>query len=395
MRRPRTYQLARVFGIRIGVSTSWFFVLFFLIWSLTGPFHATLGGSSSTAFVVAVASALLFFVSLILHELGHALMARRLGIEIEQIDLWFFGGIARMPREPETPGAELAIAIAGPLVTLLVIVVCVAIGAALEGSRHFADVAALQPGVAATPALLLLTFIASLNTLVLLFNLVPAWPLDGGRIARALAWKATGDRNRATRASARLGQGLAYLLGGFGAVILFSPGQFDRSLGVGTGSGLLMLVLGFFLLQAAKGALLQTAFSERIRDVRVADIMDRDPVTIAATLPLLQVHDEFFLRYRWPWFAVTDADGRYRGVLSAERVDAELAAGRPALTAGELAEDQAPWRVGADQNLETLLRSEGLRRLGAVVAVDADGILCGVVTAAQVRRALMPSVGGS
>lgn len=394
MPRTGSHQLARIFGIRIGVSTSWFFVLFFMIWSLTGPFHTALGGASSTAFVVAVASALLFFVSLILHELGHALVARRLGIRIEQIDLWFFGGIARMPRDPETPGGEFAIAIAGPLITLLVIVVCVAIGAALEGSGHFARVAGLQAGVQATPALLLLSFIAELNTVLLLFNLVPAWPLDGGRMARAAAWKLTGDRNRATRASARIGQGLAYLLGGFGAAILLSPGL-DSSLGIGVGSGLLMAVLGFFLNQAAKGALLQTALSERVRAVTVADIMDREPVTIAATTPLLSAHDEFFLRYRWPWFAVVEDDGRYIGVLRSERVDAELEAGRPALTAGEAADDEPPWRVGADQTLEALLGSEGLRRLGAVVAVDSDGILRGVVTLAHVRRALTPSAGAS
>ena len=388
----RTYQLARLFGIRIGVSASWFFVLFFVIWSLTGPFHTVLGGAQSSAFAVAVASALLFFASLILHELGHALMARRLGIRIEQIDLWFFGGIARMPREPETPGAEFAIAAAGPLVTLAVVAICVGAGAVVAGSQHFADVAGFQSGVRATPALVLLGFIAELNIVLLLFNLLPAWPLDGGRMARALAWKLTGDRNRATRASARLGQGLALVLGGLGAAILFSPGL-DARLGIGTGQGLLMLVLGFFLGQAARGALLQSALSERIRAVTVADIMDREPVTILASTSLLEAHDGYFTRYRWPWFIVTDDDGRYRGVLRVDTVEHELAAGRPALTAGEVADDQPPWRVDSGQTLEALLRSDGLRRLGAVVAVDPDGTLRGVVTLAQVHRALTPSAG--
>src|SRR5205814_8253176 len=108
-------QLARVFGIRIGVDVSWFFVLFFFIFFLSGSFRTTLDSSDTVAYVTAVASALLFFVSLVLHELGHALVARRLGIEILGIDLWFFGGIAKMSRDTETPRAELQVAAAGPL----------------------------------------------------------------------------------------------------------------------------------------------------------------------------------------------------------------------------------------------------------------------------------------
>jgi predicted transcriptional regulator len=110
-------------------------------------------------------------------------------------------------------------------------------------------------------------------------------------------------------------------------------------------------------------------------------------------MPLLQAQEEFFARYRWPWFAVVDADGRYLGLLRSDRLEQEIAAGRPALTAGEVADDEAPWRIGADQPLEALLGSEGLRRLGAVVAVDSDGVLRGVVTLAQVRRALTPTTG--
>jgi CBS domain-containing protein len=221
---------------------------------------------------------------------------------------------------------------------------------------------------------------------------VPAWPLDGGRIARAAAWKLTGDRNRATRASARVGQGLAYLLGIFGAAILFLP-RLDASIGVGVVSGLFLLVLAFFLSQAAKGAVLQTRFSERIRGMTVADIMDREPVTVPADMRLLQAQEEYFLRYRWPWFAVVDSAGHYLGLLRQERVEHEIAAGRPALPAGDAADDEPPWRIQADQSLEALLGSEGLRRLGAVVAVDADGILRGVVTLAHVRRALTPTTG--
>src|SRR5947209_5964830 len=120
-----SFQLARVFGIRVGVSASWFFVLFLMIYVLSDNFQRVLGGSNGQAYVVAVASALAFFASIVLHELGHALVARRNGITIAGIDLWFFGGLARMNRDSESAGEEFRVAIAGPLVTLGIVGACV------------------------------------------------------------------------------------------------------------------------------------------------------------------------------------------------------------------------------------------------------------------------------
>src|SRR6478672_12357679 len=124
MRPRQNLQLARIFGIRVGVSASWFIVLFVLIYLLSDYFHKVLGGSQSTAYLVAVAGALGYFGSLIMHELGHALVARRLGIPIAGIDLWFFGGLSHMRREPQTPGEELKVAAAGPAVTVLLFAAC-------------------------------------------------------------------------------------------------------------------------------------------------------------------------------------------------------------------------------------------------------------------------------
>jgi Zn-dependent protease len=382
MLRPGNFQLARIFGIRIGVNASWFLFLFISVFWLSDQFRALLN-SETEAYVFAVISALAFFASLIMHELGHALVARREGIEIAGIDLWFFGGIARMTRLPDTPGAELKIAAAGPLATLAVVLVCGGAGILLDGSHffHVLDYSAAR----ADGGLLVLGWLANINALILLFNLVPAYPLDGGRIAQAIAWRATGDRNRGTRFSARIGQGFAYLLGGFGALLLLS----------GTSAfGLWMLAIAFIISQAAKGAVLQSAFSERLEGVTVADIMDRDPVTVPDSATLLAVEEQYFLRYRWPWFAVVDDQGRFLGILRRERVEAEIAGGRPALPAREALEEEATqWRIGPDASLEALLASDGLRRLGGVAAVDADGVLRGVVTLSQVRRALTPATG--
>ena len=159
---PRTnFQLARVFGIRIGVGVSWFVVLFLFVIVFTPGFHEMLGGSETTAYLVAVAVVLSFFVSVILHELGHALVARRNGLSVAGIDLWAFGGLTRMRELPRTPGSQLQVAIAGPLVTLAVIVACaLAAGLAAPGG-HFTEVATGSSSVQATPALVWLSWVAT------------------------------------------------------------------------------------------------------------------------------------------------------------------------------------------------------------------------------------------
>jgi Zn-dependent protease len=373
----RNYQLARIFGIRIGVGISWFFVLFLFILWITGPFHEMLGGSRTTAYVVAVASVLSFFASLILHELGHALVARRNGLTVAGIDLWAFGGITRTG-ESKNPGMEFRVAVAGPLATLAVIVVCVVVGRLVADNRHFFEVAVATQGVHATPVEVWLSWVAAINAAVLIFNLIPAFPLDGGRMAHAAIWSRTGDRNRATHATGRTGQALALALGALGLWGLSRGGAFS----------FFTLFLAFFLYQAASTAVAQGSLGKRIQNITVADIMDRDPVTIPARLTLLDAHEQFFLRYRWPWFAVVDPARHFLGVVRGSRVDAEITAGRPALPVVDVLEEDMPVRIAEGEPLEALLSSEGLRRLGAMVAVDDEGILQGVVTLAQLRRAL-------
>jgi Zn-dependent protease len=373
-------QLARVFGIRIGVDISWFFVLFFFIFFLSDSFRRTLDSSDGVSYATAVASALLFFVSLVLHELGHALVARRQGIAIAGIDLWFFGGVAKMSRDTDSPGAEFKVAIAGPAVTLVVVAVCAAVGIGVAGPDDFWAAVALDSKAGVTPGLLLLGWLATINTALFAFNLVPAFPLDGGRIARAIAWRLTGDRVRATRFAAALGQGFSYLLIGLGiAELLFGL----------TWSGVWFIFLGLFLGQAARGAVAQTEFAERIGGVTVADIMDRDPVSIPATLPVDRARDEYFLRYGWPWFPVVDGEGRFVGVLRQDPIEAANTGNRGDRLVGEVMDaDAGDWRIGEDASLESVLGSEGLRGIGALMAVDPNGVLRGVVTIDQVRRAL-------
>jgi Zn-dependent protease len=380
-------QLARVFGIRIGASPSWFVVLFIMIYGLSGYFGDVLVDySDTTAYLVAVTGTLLFFVSLVLHELGHAIVARRNGITIAGIDLWFFGGLAKMTRDTSSPGEEFRVAAAGPAVTLIVVVLCYA--AALLASRagDFVDSATLTASET-TPAIALVGWLAVVNAFLFVFNLVPAFPLDGGRIARAVAWRLTGDRNRGTRFSARLGQAFAYVLIGFGVYLLFADDPV---------SGLWFAVLGWFLGQAARGAVASSRFSERLEGVTVGDVMDTQPVTVPGELSVRDAQHEFFLRYRWPWFPVVDPMGRFLGVLREESVEGAVSGGAPPLSVRELldGDDEAETSVSRDTPIEHLLASEPLRRMGALMVVDGEQRLCGVVTLEQVRRALAAAAPG-
>lgn len=378
-------QLARIFGIRIGVDPSWFFVLFLIIWSLTGYYQdEDLFPEGSTAFVLAVVSALLFFLSVLLHELGHAFEARRSGIGIAGIDLWMFGGVARMDRDSRSAGEEFRVAIAGPLVTLAIAVLCWVAGTLIASAGASSDAFSFSSRTD-DEVLAVIGYLGFVNLLLLLFNLIPGFPLDGGRIARAAAWRVTGSRSRATRIAGMLGRFFAYLMIGGGLVLLLA-GWFVTGIWLG--------IIGFFLNQAARGAIAQTELTDRIEGLSVADVMDADPVAIPADLDVDRAYDEYFLRYRWPWFPVVEADGRLAGLVTEQSVTSLPEAVRPGRTvASVMASDttdgkDSSLRVGADEPLEALLGREGLVRLGALMAVDRDGRLRGIVTADRVRRAL-------
>jgi Zn-dependent protease len=327
-----------------------------------------------------VVTVLLFFGSLILHELGHAVAARRQGIEVKRIELFLFGGLTQMSRDAATPAEELKIAAAGPAATALFVVLCLAVDLALVGPHRLIHAIKLDGTVTITPVLLSLSWLVPMNILILIFNLVPAFPLDGGRIARAAVWRFTGDKQRGTRAAAQLGQAFAVLLAGVGIWWILVGDAFG---------GIWLVALAFLLGQSARGALVQSAMTQRIERVRVSDIMDRQPVAIPADTPVAQALDEFYLRYGWSWFPVVDNGGHFLGIARQERLQAAQDGGEGWLTVGSGIEaETGNWRVDEDRPLTDLLSSESLGRLGALMAVDGEGILRGVVTVEQVRRAL-------
>src|SRR5919199_3645385 len=212
----RSIQLARVLGVRIGVDPSWFVVLFLVIWSLSASFKDIYPGHDTKAFTLATLSALLFFASVVLHELGHAVVAMRNGIGIAGIDLWLFGGVAKMERDTQSPGEEFRVAVAGPLVTVVIAGLCFGLGSLMSSAHDVWQGSHLETGpFGATTAVL--GYLAFINAILLVFNLIPGFPLDGGRIAKSIVWWRTGDRIRATRVAAPLGRGFAFAMIGLGA----------------------------------------------------------------------------------------------------------------------------------------------------------------------------------
>jgi Zn-dependent protease len=386
VRRPGSIKLMDVAGIRIGADLGWFLTLFLVILWLSPSFRLALGSSDGVAYLTTVISALLFFGSLIVHELGHALVARRQGIEVKHIQLFLFGGLTQMSREARTPGEEFKISVAGPLATLGMVVLFAVIDLAIVGPDLLWDAIRLTRNIKLTPVLLSLSWLLLMNVVVLVFNLVPAFPLDGGRIARAVVWRVTGDKRRGTNVAAKLGQGFAVILAGVGIWLLLAGGGFG---------GLWLVILAFLLGQSARGAVMQSAVTERIEGVRVSDIMDRQPVAIPSRTPVGQALDDYFLRYGWSWFPVVDDGGHFMGISRQERLQAAVDRGEGWLTVDAVleSEEAGKWRVDEDRPITEVLSSESLGRLGALMAVDRDGVLRGVVTVEQVRRALQTALG--
>jgi Zn-dependent protease len=191
--RSPSIKLFDLFGFRIGVARSWFLILFLLIFLLSGEFHQALHSSDSVAYLTAVITVLILFASLLVHELGHAVVARREGIGVRRIDLFLFGGLTEMSRDAASPGEVFRIAAAGGLATFCFVLVCLAVDLALVGPHRLIHAAELDGTVRITPVLLSLSWLLFWNVLLLVFNLVPAFPLDGGRMTRAIVWRVTGE----------------------------------------------------------------------------------------------------------------------------------------------------------------------------------------------------------
>src|SRR3954454_10049889 len=290
-------RLGRIAGVEIGVNWSWLVVFALIVWTLAdGVFPSTNPGLSSGAHLaMATAAAVLFFVSLLLHELGHALRARREGVPIEGITLWLFGGVALFRGRFPSAGAELRIAIGGPLLSL-------ALGVGLV-------LLALVRGLPQVLASIC-SWLGYINLVLLVFNMVPALPLDGGRVLRALLWRHSHDFARATRSAAAVGRafGYAFVAGGL-ALFIFQ----------GTFSGAWLAFIGWFLLQAASAEDRWLLARRALRGLRVRDLVVRDPVTARPDVTIAEFIHGIDGATRHTTYPVTE-NGHAVGLLPLRRI---------------------------------------------------------------------------
>jgi Zn-dependent protease/CBS domain-containing protein len=294
-----SFELGRIAGIRIGVNWSWLVVFALIVWSLAvGVFPSQNPGLSDGAYIaMALAAALVFFASLLLHELGHARQARREGMEIEGITLWLFGGVAQFKGAFPSAGAEFRVAIAGPLVSLGLGILFVLVAA-------FAGLPTAVDGVVA--------WLGYINLTLLVFNLLPALPLDGGRVLRSALWYFRGDLAWATRVAADVGRAFGFLFIATGIALLIFQGSF---------SGAWLAFIGWFLLQAATAEARYIATRQALDGLRVRDLMVRDPAIVEADLSLGQFMDQVALSKRYTTYPVLE-HGRPVGLLAFRSVAA-------------------------------------------------------------------------
>ena len=287
------WKVGRLAGIEIAIHPSWLVIAFLITYSLAVvrfPLEFA-GWSPVTYWVVAAATAALFFASVLAHELSHAILARRFGLKVDGITLFIFGGATSIDSDTRTPRDEALIAIAGPATSI-------GIGAVLAG----ASLVIVQPQLAA-----LVGWLGFINLLLGLFNLIPGFPMDGGRVLRAVIWKLRGDRLAATRNAALVGRMFAYGLIGLGVFVALSLDIF---------SGLWLALIGWFLSNAAEATAVQAGVERTLAGVRVRDAIEHDPPSVSPNETVAEFVNGRLLRGEHRAFLVRHDDGGLAGIVT-------------------------------------------------------------------------------
>jgi Zn-dependent protease/CBS domain-containing protein len=365
-----TLSLGRIAGVKVGINWSALAIVVRIVAGLaTGQLPDEYPGRSPVAYVAAaVVAAVLFLASLLAHELAHAVVARRNGVQVHSIVLWLLGGVAQLEGEPRTPGADLRIAVVGPLTSLAVGAVFGAVGAlaaALGADR-------LVVGV--------LVYLAGTNILLAVFNLIPAAPLDGGRVLRAILWRRRGNRESAAVTAARAGRVVGFVLVGIGLL---------ESLLTGTLNGIWLALVGWFLVSAATAEEQQARMGSRLSGVRVGDVMTRDPVVADGTMTLADFVDRLALTHQFSGYPLVDHGGRLTGLVTLNRVRAVPPGQRAGTRLRDIAcpAEGVPTAHPAEPLVTFLPRMRGCSD-GRAVVLDEYGRVIGIVSSTDVSRAI-------
>jgi Zn-dependent protease len=367
-------SLGRIFGIHVGLNWSLLVVVALIAWSLATSLlpSASPGQSSGAYWAAGVVSAAVFLGSLLAHELAHSVVAMRRGVRVDGITLWLFGGVSRFSSETNSPGAQALITFVGPLTSLLLGVLF-----------YLVSVAA---GLGANPGLVpvTLSWLGYINITLGLFNLVPAFPLDGGRLLQSLIWLRTGDRLRATTIAARIGMVFAYLLIAYGLATFIFAGSLI--------GGLWSVFLGWFLLSAARSEEAGGLIRQALAGLTVAEVMTPDPVQAPDNITVDDALHGYVLASRHSTFPTHDAGGRLSGLLTL----AALKNVAPEARATTLLKDvmcplDSVATVGPTDPVTKLLGASVGCSEGRTLVVD-GGRLVGIVSPSDINRLLQKSM---
>lgn len=364
-----TLRLGRIAGVRVGAN--WSVLVIFLLIAVglaAGRFPQRFPDASTGAYAAAgLIAAVVFLASLLAHEVSHAVVARRNGVGVEGITLWMFGGVANLRGEAGDPGADLRIAGVGPLVSVVLGVAFFALALALTAL----GTTGLVVGV--------LTWLGVINIALAVFNLVPAAPLDGGRILRGALWRWHGDRLRAAVTATRAGQVFGFVLVGLGLLQIVAVPGF---------AGLWLMLIGWFIVAAAGAERRQTTVRARLADVPARDVMSTEPIAAPGSLSLDEFVDEYVFHHNFSSFPLLQDGDRPFGLVTLDRVRGVPRDAWASTRVGDVAcsgEDLAT--AGPDEPLADILERMSGCADGRVLVVD-DGRLVGMITPADVTNRL-------
>ena len=360
----RAFRLFRVFGVSVYLDYSWFLFFFLVVWTF-GRFYFPQqypALDATAAWLYAVIAAILLFAAVTFHEMSHAVTSNRLGFPIQRITLFIFGGVAHLKSEPDNPKTEFLVAAAGPISSL---VLWIAFTIAAMVAQTF--------GAGAPVGLFIL--IAQLNLALAVFNLVPGFPLDGGRLLRAVVWWKSGSLKKATNIAAKCGEAFAYILMFFGVATFFLD---PRS---GWISGIWYILIGVFLKNAAEQSYQHVLLEEFLEGVPVSEIMGSAVMAVSSRESLEELIEEKFLHHKFPAYPVIDGEGRVVGLVDVESVKAVPREERERRSVGDvmtaLPQTQLPRPTTRALDALREMLSLGLVRLPVV---DETGHLAGLVT---------------
>jgi Zn-dependent protease/CBS domain-containing protein len=369
-------SLGRIAGIHVGLNWSLLVVAALIAWSLEGSIlpSAAPGRPAAEYWIAGVISALVFLVSLLAHELAHSIVAQRRGVRVEGITLWLFGGVSRFSSDTTSPGASALITFVGPLTSLVLGALFYLVSAAVGAAGHHGLVQAT------------LSWLGYINLLLGLFNLLPAFPLDGGRLLQALVWLRTGDRLRATTIAARVGMAFAFLMIAYGLVSFVFTGNF-----VG---GIWWVFLGWFLLSAARSEEAGGLIRQALQGISVREVMTADPVQAPDDITVEEALHGYMLASRHSTFPVHDRAGRLSGLLTLAALKRVPAGDRASTLIRDISCGlrDVP-TVGPDEAVANLLgQSDGCGQ-GRTLVVDGDQLV-GIVSPSDINRLLQRSLPG-